>query len=492
MMKPPLPFVKKTSVALHKSKKLCKALGMKELLLGYPIPDDPHAVSVSLPTWDAVIGYEEGKPDVVNAMQLGYPRFVYHPYYKRLCARILEEHGKEGEGVLALPDAASAHECVGYIGQGRVVAYADIFAVLYSSEFAAKAKQYWQHAGFIVSSRQAEDILRGVTPVESAPICAHIRAYLSELYGLPDAGMSLYPSGMAAIYTAYRLARARRPDAATVQLGFPYLDTLKIQQRFGQGLYMPYNTPDDIEALEAVLRAQPIAAVFTEVPSNPLLHTVDFARLRDVLQKYAVPLIVDDTVATAFNVDMRAYADIVVTSLTKFYSGVGNVCAGAMVLNPASRFADDFHNAFVQHARPQLYARDAEVLRDNMQGFTRRMPLINANAFQMAAWLLEQPSVEAVYHPSLIDTPCYDEVRTPQGGYGGLLSFILKNPLDAPRVFDALPFCKGPSLGTEFTLACPYTLLAHYCELDWAAQSRVPAHLIRVSVGVNGLEKFLL
>ena len=32
-----------------------------------------------------------------------------------------------------------------------------------------------------------------------------------------------------------------------------------------------------------------------------------------------------------------------------------------------------------------------------------------------------------------------------------------------------MPFFKGPSLGTNFTLACPYTILGHYLELDWAA-----------------------
>ena len=33
--------------------------------LGKPIPDDPHAVSVCLPTWDSVIRYEEGDPEVL-------------------------------------------------------------------------------------------------------------------------------------------------------------------------------------------------------------------------------------------------------------------------------------------------------------------------------------------------------------------------------------------------------------------------------------------
>ena len=51
--------------------------------------------------------------------------------------------------------------------------------------------------------------------------------------------------------------------------------------------------------------------------------------------------------------------------------------------------------------------------------------------------------------------------------------------------YNALAVSKGPSLGTTFTLVCPYTLLAHYTELDWAAQYGVHADLIRVSVGTE-------
>lgn len=51
--------------------------------------------------------------------------------------------------------------------------------------------------------------------------------------------------------------------------------------------------------------------------------------------------------------------------------------------------------------------------------------------------------------------------------------------------FDALETAKGPSLGTNFTLTCPYVLLAHYNELDWAASFGSEADLIRVSVGLE-------
>jgi cystathionine gamma-synthase len=39
-----------------------------------------------------------------------------------------------------------------------------------------------------------------------------------------------------------------------------------------------------------------------------------------------------------------------------------------------------------------------------------------------------------------------------------------------------------------FTLACPFTLLAHYTELEWAESCGVSRHLIRISVGLEDPE----
>jgi cystathionine gamma-synthase len=42
-----------------------------------------------------------------------------------------------------------------------------------------------------------------------------------------------------------------------------------------------------------------------------------------------------------------------------------------------------------------------------------------------------------------------------------------------------------------FTLACPFTLLAHYSELDWAESCGVSRHLIRISVGLEDPEDLI-
>ena len=56
---------------------------------------------------------------------------------------------------------------------------------------------------------------------------------------------------------------------------------------------------------------------------------------------------------------------------------------------------------------------------------------------------------------------------------------------NAQPFFDALQISKGPNLGTYFSLCCPFTLLAHYQELDWAESCGVSRHLIRMSVGLE-------
>ena len=67
-----------------------------------------------------------------------------------------------------------------------------------------------------------------------------------------------------------------------------------------------------------------------------------------------------------------------------------------------------------------------------------------------------------------------------------MFSLLLKDAAHHSAVFyDALGICKGPSLGANFSLACPYMLLAHYQELDWCENLGLSRWLLRVSVGLE-------
>ena len=67
------------------------------------------------------------------------------------------------------------------------------------------------------------------------------------------------------------------------------------------------------------------------------------------------------------------------------------------------------------------------------------------------------------------------------------MSILLDSHMCQRTFYDALEFAKGPSLGTNFTLICPYTLLAHYHELDFAMSYNVAPNLLRIAVGLENI-----
>ncbi|MFM8807416.1 MAG: hypothetical protein ACKOJB_00665 [Chthoniobacterales bacterium] len=54
-----------------------------------------------------------------------------------------------------------------------------------------------------------------------------------------------------------------------------------------------------------------------------------------------------------------------------------------------------------------------------------------------------------------------------------------------PRIFEKLRLSHGISLGTKYSLVCPYVQLAHYHELAWARECGIDPHLLRVAVGTE-------
>ena len=228
-------------------------------------------------------------------------------------------------------------------------------------------------------------------------------------------------------------------------------------------------------------------------PSNPLLRTVDLHRVAKACEDGSTPLIIDDSTAGPFNVDALKYADVVTSSLTKWISGEGDVMAGMAVVRADSPLAEAFREALKADAAETapLYIADAEVLLSNLKSYSKRMKTVNANGLALASWLSKHPAVAEVWHPSLTHRENYEKVIRKGGGYGGLLSFVLKLPKKTPKVYDALRLSKGPSFGTEFTLVCPYTMLAHYHELEWAEGCGVSANLLRVSCGLEPIETII-
>ena len=91
-----------------------------------------------------------------------------------------------------------------------------------------------------------------------------------------------------------------------------------------------------------------------------------------------------------------------------------------------------------------------------------------------------------MYYPGLDPAPAYEALRKPGGGYGAVVSFVPRNaPENSPRIYERLALNRGISLGTKYSLVCPYVQLAHYHELAWARDCGIDPFLLRVAVGTE-------
>lgn len=459
--------------------------------LGRPIPDSIHAVSVALPRWQDVVGYEEKQSDVLNRLEGGYPRFVIHPLVESIGRQL-----GQGRPCLPFPSERIALEAAEFLQQrsetpASCVAKRGLAGVVTNDAGYAALRAFWQHAGWIVSSRQAADWLEGRNDAPEAPaLRPSLRRQLAAFYDCAEADVFLTPTGMAAQFAALHAVMRRTPRQTTAQLGFPYVDTLKLQQKVGQGATLLHDL-DRIESdLRALLDRQRLAACFCEIPGNPLLGSADLRRITPILRERGVPLVADDVVATPFNVDLSAHADLIATSLTKYLAGTGDVMGGAVICNPRSPYAAELKGHLEAQHEELLWGADAAVLDAQMRGFPERMQQHNANGLRIAERLRAHPAVEKVWYPKWEFSEVYDAVRRPEGGWGSLVTFLPRHAETAsPRIYDRLACCKGPSLGTVFTLVCPFTLLAHYTELDWAESCGVSRYLLRLSVGLEDPEE---
>jgi len=470
--------------------------------LGLPIPDERHAVSVCLPRWQDNVGYEEGDPAVTGAMQCGYPRFFIHPDTLRLfhaCEQQTES--ASDECCFAFPTARVAERCAEFI---RRHAECDatvhesfggqVYAVRMPETARNTAKAFWQHAGEIVPSRQAADLLNGRQPQSDAAAEKQtIRQRVAEIPGCPSEDVYLFPSGMAAIYAGYRAFQHCRPNARSVQFGFPYVDALKVQQRFSQQsdeanavAFYPHGSAADLDDVERLSASEPVLGLICEIPGNPLLTSPDLDRLSRTALQHDVPLMVDDTLGACLNLNALPVSDAVTTSLTKYFSGAGNVLAGSLVLNRNRPSYDRLKSALDADFEDLLYPEEAILLEANSRDIADRVPRINDNTLRLCEILRDHPAVEHVYYPAFDDNDHYRRFQRAGGGFGGLFSVVLRDaPRTTPAFFDALQISKGPNLGTNFSLCCPYTILAHYEELEFAEQCGISRYLIRVSIGLE-------
>jgi len=477
--------------------------------LGAMIPDSVHAVCCSLPTMDDVIGYEEKRPEVVAAVTRGYPRFVRHPLVRRAMALAAERLDLSDQAVFLLPSQEAAQDCVRWVDPtGKVHAENDCYAVSFadSEELRQRAHAYLQHTGLCLSSRQAEDYLVAAGALDSrqseimvvSQSETIVRAVLQRY--LPGEQLYFANSGMNAFYAALRAVQeiqGARGRYRYLQLGWLYLDTQRILEKF---LDHPATLNVQLDVFdEGALRAffadhgEELAAVVTELPTNPLIQTPNVALLRELCERHGVIRIVDPTIAGIPSVDVLPHTDVLVTSLTKYASHEGDVMIGALALNPAGSRADEL--AAVLHPKIEPpYRRDLARLAAQIEAMPAVAAKQNENARRLVAWLESHPGVSRVWHPRESKSAAnFAMIARRDDATGAVFTIELAGPLD--RFYDRVRTVKGPSFGTTFTMMCPFMYLAHYDEVsDDAGRARLKAlglnpELVRISAGCEPFDE---
>ncbi len=295
------------------------------------------------------------------------------------------------------------------------------------------------------------------------------------------------------------------------------LPRLGIKVRFVEG--------DDFDGLRAAINEK-TRAVYTETLGNPKLDVADIEKLAAIAHEHRLPLIIDNTAASAALVRPIEWgADIVVNSATKFLGGHGTSIGGVIVdagkfdWAASGRFKDftepdpSYHGlSYVQAFGPLAFILKARVqgLRDTgaalspfnafllLQGIETlhlRMERHSKNALAVAKHLEQHPGVEWVNYPGLTSSRYYERAeKYLPNGQSALLTFGIKGGYEAgKKLIDALElFSLVANIGDAKSLVIhPASTTHQQLSAEEQKGTGVTPELVRLSIGIEDIRDIL-
>lgn len=359
------------------------------------------------------------------------------------------------------------------------------------------------------------------------PTVAAVEERLANLEGGVHA--VLFASGMAAETAAIlNIARAGSHIVSSPRI-YGGTETLFAVTLARLGIETTFvENPDDPASWEAAVQDNTVA-LYGETFANPQADVLDIPAIAEVAHKHQVPLIVDNTLATAALVrPLELGADVVVASLTKFYTGNGSGLGGVLIdggnfdwtvtrngepifpdfVTPAPayhglKYSDLGAPAFGLKARVGLL-RDtgaapsplnAWITAQGLDTLSLRVQRHNENALAVAQFLANHDKVAKVNYAGLPDSPWYPVKEKLGFDYtGSVLSFDVKGGKDeAWRFIDALKLHSNlANVGDVRSLVVhPATTTHSQSEESALLAAGINQATIRLSVGIESIDDII-
>ncbi len=245
------------------------------------------------------------------------------------------------------------------------------------------------------------------------------------------------------------------------------------------------NTTDHDE-IEAEV-AKGCDVLYLETPTNPTIKIIDLERLARAGKENGAVVVVDNTFATPINQQPLALgADLVLHSATKFLGGHADALGG-VVCGSKALIQKIYHYREITGAT--LDPMSSYLLLRGMKTLALRIERQNQNALEIARHLHAHPKIERVFYPGLESHEGHEIARKQMKGFGGMLSFMLKNDT-YEAVGTVLANFKyahcAANLGAVETIVGPPATTSHVeCTQKERQAMGIPESLIRYSTGIE-------
>ena len=316
-------------------------------------------------------------------------------------------------------------------------------------------------------------------------------------------------SGMAAITNALlNILQTGDEIVSTASLYGGTIDLFHDIEAFGiTTRYVPNN---DWDAIEAAI-TEKTKVIYAETIGNPKLDVTDIKTLAELAHKHGLPLMVDNTVATAFLVKpISLGADIVINSSSKYMNGSGNSISGVLTdggkfkwdpekfpgMKPYAKFGPfgytaKLRNGLFRDTGACLAPMNAYLNMLGMETMGLRVERECSNTAALASWLKETYDDIQVNYPGLEDSPWHEIARKQFNGYyGAVMTIRVGSKERAFRVIDALKLAyKLPNIGDTKTLVVhPASTISLHNTKQQQEDAGVYEDTIRICVGIEDIE----